>query len=544
MSTNLRLASLAIAVALSSGCDIGTTTEPAPAPGPTLTPASPGGLVMYSDAGTSHLANSWCQMMTRNAASNVTLQSSDLGAGGGTDAIDLNVTTATQYWDLTLWAPDNAVKDVRAYKYLLFDAKSVSGSNRLRVTVSNNVETPNGTFVTTNLPTSWGLVSIPLASLQGSANLAAIYKVAFKHAGPGAQRVFLDNIRFSTDSLGTGDKAVFKGSIPSGWGSAMRAGIYYDQRDPDMVRKPLAGLSVRYNYLKYGTNYGAGYVKEYVDSAKAAGQIPSFVVYGGFGVTASSVASGMTSNAATWMAWYDGLLAQMKAADATAPYVLVIEPDLLGFLIQAGWNAATPVAGYTNLAGWAQAVVSRAHAQLPNAIVGHLVSHWDISGLGNAPMASHTTHAQKWGALLKDFGTGKGDVFFVEKADRDAGYYAALGNANWNWSTPQYQKYLEWIKTLSFVSELRAIPWQVSLGTSGNGAASQNYKDDFAQYFTANQDAFAQAGVIGVLFGRGAGPSGGANPGETAPGVYQTEFWTDGGRFLSTIGARSAYTLP
>ena len=370
MTSILRLASLALAVALSTGCDIGTTADPEPGPGPTLTPASPGGLVMYSDAGTPHLANSWCQQMSRNAASNVSLQSSDLGGEGGTDAIDLNVTTATTYWDLTLWAPDNAVKDVRSYKYLLFDAKSVSGSNRLRVTVSNNVETPNGTFVVANLPTTWGLVSIPLTSLQGSADLSQVYKVAFKQAGPGAQRVYLDNIRFSTDSLGTGDKAVFKGIIPAGWGTQMRAGLYYDQRDPDMVRKPLAGLSVRYNYLKYGTSYGAGYIKEYVDSAKAAGQIPSFVVYGGFGVAASSVASGMTSGAAAWMTWYNGLLDQMKAADATQPYVLVIEPDLLGFLVQAGWTASTPVAGYTNLAGWAQAVVAAAKSRLPNAIVG------------------------------------------------------------------------------------------------------------------------------------------------------------------------------
>jgi hypothetical protein len=543
MTSILRLASLALVVALSTSCDIGTT-EPAPAPGPTLTPASPGGLVMYSDAGTAHLTNSWCQQMTRDAASHVTLQSSDLGPEGGTDAIDLNVTTATTYWDLTLWAPDNSVKDVRAYKYLLFDAKSVSGSNRLRVTVSNNLVTPNGALATATLPTSWGLVSIPLSSIQGTADLSQVYKVAFKQAGPGAQRIFLDNIRFSTDSLGLGDKAVFKGTVPAGWGAQMRAGLYYDQRDPTMVRLPLAGLSVRYNYLKFGTAYGAGYIKEYVDSAKAAGQIPSFVVYGGFGTSAAAVSTGMASYAATWMAWYTGLLAEMKAADATAPYVLVIEPDLLGFLVQSGWGAGTPVVGYGNLAGWAQAVVANAHAQLPNSIVGHLVSHWDISGLGNAPLASHTTHAQKWGALLKAFGTGKGDVFFVEKADRDAGYYASRGDANWSWSTPQYQKYLEWIKTLSFVSELRAIPWQVSLGTSGNGAASQNYKDDFAQYFAANQAAFADAGVIGVLFGRGAGPSGGANPGEAAPAVYQTEFWTDGGRFLSTIGARGAYTLP
>lgn len=543
MTSLSRFAGYALLVALFGGCDSGTT-NPAPAPGPALTPASPGGLVMYSDAGSTHLANSWSQMMVANAAGQVALQSGDLGAEGGTDAIDLNVATATTYWDLTLWAPDNATKDVRSYKYLLFDAKSVSGSNRIRVTVSNNQPTPNGTLVVANLPASWGLVSIPLSSLQGTADLSQIYKVAFKQAGPGAQRVFLDNIRFSTDSLGLGDKAVFKGSIPSGWGSAMRTGLYYDQRDPAMVRKPLAGLSVRYNYLKAGTTYGAGYVKEYVDSAKASGQIPSFVVYGGFGTTATTVAANMASNAAAWMAWYSALLGEMKAADATQPYVLVIEPDLLGFLVQAGWNATTPVAGYTNLAGWAQAAVSNAHAQLPNSIVGHLVSHWDISGLGNAPLASHTTHAQKWGALLKAFGTGKGDVFFVEKADRDAGYYATLGNANWTWSTPQYQKYLEWIKTLSFVAELRAIPWQVSLGTSGNGTASQNYKDDFAEYFTANQAAFANAGVVGVLFVRGAGPSGGANPGETAPGVYQTEFWTDGGRFLSTIGGRSAYVLP
>lgn len=543
MTSILRLASLALVVALSTSCDIGTT-EPAPAPGPTLTPASPGGLVMYSDASTVYLANSWSQMMVANANGQVALQSGDLGAEGGTDAIDLNVTTATTYWDLTLWAPDNATKDVRSYKYLLFDAKSVSGSNRIRVTVSNNQPTPNGAMVTVNLPTSWGLVSIPLSSIQGSAVLESIYKVAFKQAGPGAQRVFLDNIRFSTDSLGLGDKAVFKGSIPAGWGTQMRAGLYYDQRDVSMKRKPLTGLTVRYNYLKNGTAYGAGYIKEYVDSAKAAGQIPSFVIYGGFGTTSDAVKLNMASNAAAWMTWYNGLLGEMKAADATAPYVLVIEPDLLGFLVQAGWGAGTPVAGYSNLAGWAQAVVANAHAQLPNAIVGHLVSHWDISGLGNAPMASHTTHAQKWGALLKDFGTGKGDVFFVEKADRDAGYYALLSNTNWNWSTPQYQKYLEWIKTISFVAGLRAIPWQVSLGTSGNGAAPQDYKDDFAQYFTANQAAFADAGVIGVLFGRGAGPSGGANPGETAPAVYQTEFWTDGGRFLSTIGARGAYTLP
>lgn len=543
MTSFSRFAGFALLAAVFGSCDIGTT-EPAPAPGPTPTPASPGGLVMYSDAGSSHLTNSWCQMMTRNGASQVTLQSSDLGTEGGTDAIDLNVTTATNYWDLTLWAPDNATKDVRSYKYMLFDAKSVTGSGRIRVTVSNNVETPNGAMVTANLPSSWGLVSIPLSSLQGTADLSTIYKVAFKNAGPGAQRVYLDNIRFSTDSLGTGDKAVFKGTVPAGWGAAMRTGLYYDQRDASMVRKPLTGISVRYNYLKYGTAYGAGYIEEYVDSARASGQIPSFVVYGGFGTTATAVANGMSSNAAAWMTWYTGLLDEMKAADATQPCVLVIEPDLLGFLVQAGWNASTPVAGYTNLAGWAQVVVSQAHAQLPNSIVGHLVSHWDISGLGNAPMASHTTHAQKWGALLKDFGTGKGDVFFVEKADRDAGYYAALGNTNWNWSTPQYQKYLEWIKTISFVANLRAVPWQVSLGTSGNGAASQNYKDDFTQYFTANQAAFANAGVIGVLFGRGAGPSGGANPGETAPGVYQTEFWTDGGRFLSTIGGRSAYTLP
>jgi hypothetical protein len=240
-------------------------------------------------------------------------------------------------------------------------------------------------------------------------------------------------------------------------------------------------------------------------------------------------------NPATMTAYYDDLkLFFQKAAAAGGTTVLHVEPDLWATLqqhaadddattvsLQVGSSGQGDVAGLPdNAAGFAQAIVRLRDRYAPNVLLGYHFSTW---GTG-----TDILYAKPRDATVNDLGVrtarfeqslgARFDIAFTDLSDRDAGfkqYISGDGGASW-YAPDDYHRSTVYIGAFARTARLRVVLWQVPFGNTKMRAENNtwdHYQDNKVEWLIgdptrAHLNAYAQAGVVAVLFGRGAdGPT-------------------------------------
>jgi hypothetical protein len=302
---------------------------------------------------------------------------------------------------------------------------------------------------------------------------------------------------------------------------------------------------MRYQYLTGGVNTGGNwttwntptgaFASLYIDESITQGIVPMFVYYT---LRESNPAAGDESKdlqnlntTATMQAWFADfkLLMQKAGAYPNKLVVVNVEPDLWGYIQQAGANvpSAVPakvgacggdVSGYANnAAGFAQAIVHLRDLYAPNVALGFLASIWGTnwSLLTSTPIADDAkatslgvTSANFFNALGANF-----DLLIGEFSDRDSDFYRVnFGYTDRWYDSDDYRRHRLFMASLSATANRRIVLWQIPFGntrmrtcdnTSGHFQSNQVEwllgDDGFA-----NLAAYRDAGVVALAFGGGA----------------------------------------
>jgi hypothetical protein len=185
--------------------------------------------------------------------------------------------------------------------------------------------------------------------------------------------------------------------------------------------------------------------------------------------------------------------------------VVHVEPDLWGYLEQA--NAVDLASAF------AQQWVKLRDARAPNAILAYHMSGWgtkhDIvyeDPADPAVRAYATQSASFYRSLHARF-----DLSFEDFSDRDAGFYAKINGNPKTWFTPaDFRRHLLYAQTFVRLAGVRMVGWQIPLGNTAMRAMNNtwdHFQDNRVQWILgsrAHLRAYAAAGFVGFLFGRGA----------------------------------------
>jgi hypothetical protein len=307
----------------------------------------------------------------------------------------------------------------------------------------------------------------------------------------------------------------------------------------------------RYQYLAAGVNTGNGWANwntpsgafatYYMQESDSHGIMPSFVYYqllqsnGPSGGSETNNDLAHLNSASTMKAYYaDWALLMQKIGAFGKPTLVVVEPDLWGFMeqnaISRGSHSAASVpasvasSGYADAQGYANNAQGFAWALLhirdkyaKNAILALHSSSWG-TGIDIASNTSSSLNAASIGSTEAQFlntaglvgnpsGVSTWDAVSQDIADHDSGQ-----SGNWwdptNKTYPNFNRYLQFASAVSSGTSRRILMWQVPVGnqyfdTENNSTG--HTQDNKAQYIIGHIADFANAGIIGVLFGPGNG---------------------------------------
>jgi hypothetical protein len=363
-----------------------------------------------------------------------------------------------------------------------------------------------------------------------------------------------------------------RGAIPAGLPARVMVGLFEDT-GASWMRTSGARWDARYRYLTKGwtNNWGwsandGSFALNYLRECDQQGYVPAVQYYqifaepgGGESATLAKV-----QNATTMRSYFgDFKLLMQRVKDFGKPALVLLEADGVAFLQQQSNNnpnayAAIAASGMPELAG------------LPNTVAGYGLAFLALKkavGANNARLGMHISawasgkdiaHFNVTDALgpevdrvynfLAPLGlasnvTGQQyDVLVGDPLDRDADFYRLTRGEDRRWdasdtasiSSRSFNRYAEWLRLWNVKAQKRWVLWQIPLGNSNhknvynNGAVSEGYKDNRPEYFfasgTAHIEKFANAGVIALLFGAGAG-------GQSS---YQNDQFSDGQPFMKS----------
>jgi hypothetical protein len=374
----------------------------------------------------------------------------------------------------------------------------------------------------------------------------------------------------SVDAVVAGGTA--KGAIPAGLPARELVGLFEDT-GATWMKTSGAPWDVRYRYFTkgwvnnwgfgaYDGSWGLGYMRE-CDGQRFIPAVQYYQMNGEPGGSESAFLS-KVQNATTMKSYFgDFKILMQRAKDFGKPVIILLEADGFGFLEQqtAGNSAAyaavkdsgvAELAGLPNtVAGWGLAFLQlRKSVGANNAVLGIHISGW-ASGKDIAYGSvtdSLSPEVDKVYNFLAPFGLAANvtgatwDVLVGDPLDRDSDYYVLVQGQNRWWdasdsasiNSKSFNRYAEWVRLWNVKATKRWILWQIPLGNSNHrnvandGTARAGYKDNRPEYFfgngTAHMAKFADAGVIGLLFGAGAG-------GQSS---YQNDNYTDGQLFMKS----------
>lgn len=339
----------------------------------------------------------------------------------------------------------------------------------------------------------------------------------------------------------------------------------------------------RYQYLAGGVNTGQGwetwnspagqFATNYVQESAKNGYIPALVYYelrqsNGTCANCDDGSADRTNLAdpKVMAAYYaNWRLLMQKIGQFDKPVLVIVEPDLWGFLQQSvvfGSNSAAAVpasvassgdpdaAGLANTAqGFAQALLHMRDRYAPNALLTLHVSFWatledigsstDVS-LSAQQVASATAQfLQTAGLTGNPKGISTWDLLSSDVSDRDSAQGAAWWDPT-NQTVPNFARYLSFISDVSSLTHRRVVMWQVPEGNQyfdTMNDSPQHTQDNRAQYILGHILDFARAGVVAVLFGPGQSGTSvddGAHDGVTNPHPITSFNCNDCNSHLST----------
>lgn len=498
----------------------------------------------------------------------------------GTDAIVIKLGRALvsgESWDLTPKFADDLAWSLKGYKEIhLFVKNNSPKATKFRVGLDLAGKYSNKA-VTLEIPGggSWMEHVVPISAFDGD----SAYGVKLLNAADTNYRLdssvttldlLVDSV-FITDGTGEGGLRIPSAvhhPAPEGLGDKFMVGLLDNRAWADSSKDFLAGLAYRYQYVmpNIRTEYspsGKGYVFDYIKQSERLGIKTAIVWYnlGKDGEQWGPVTKNLASSAymKDYVDRYEYVLDQMAEA-GQSDYILVLEPDMYGFLmwgpdgaggsvvtdpaiIPVEMSRANQLAGKTyapNFAGFAKFLVARAREKLTKGvIVGHMPNHWGgiIPGeVGWGRKEAHILSGLRCAKFLNGLGAdGLGDIVFVEKADHDAGHKQPANSWNngesWVWDSTRHANYFLWTRTIAAKTGLPICGWQVSQGNMGN---KPEWRDNMAETFLAHPDWWVDGGFVGVLFG-------GGNPECVNYKVIQ-----DGGWFVDHMAdyAKNPYPLP
>jgi hypothetical protein len=307
-----------------------------------------------------------------------------------------------------------------------------------------------------------------------------------------------------------------------------------------------APFGYRYQYLAAGVNTGEGwatwnengtFVTRYVAESYKQRITPVFTYYmirqslpGRDMEEAGGVLANLR-NASTMKAyWADVELFMRRAAATHRRVVLHFEPDMWGYLEQAGQAALAR--------SIAQHVVRLRNRLARNVVLGWHLSEWgtntDLS-IQNPPAARVDRLAAKSAAFYRAL-KARFDLVFAEFSDRDSGFkehiYGQSHDTAW-WNRADFERHVRYLGRFSKLTGRKLVLWQIPLGNGGLADTWGRFRDNRPQWLLgadsrAHLKAYRRAGVRALLFGGGADGT--------------TSEKSDGGWFLKH--ARAYYKRP
>jgi len=306
-----------------------------------------------------------------------------------------------------------------------------------------------------------------------------------------------------------------------------------------------APFAFRYQYLAGGVNTGQGwstwdanaqFPTFYIQDSAGNGMVPVFSYYQ---IRPSSPGNGMgeqdgdlanLGNAATMRAYYADLklFFQRAGAQSGSTVILHVEPDLWGYIQQrygddaaaapavVGGSGMAELAGLPdNASGFARAVVKLRDTYAANVLLGYHLSLW---GTNVDPLLQRPTDAEidalatRSARFVTSLGAGF-DVEFAEFSDRDAALTRVQsgGGADPWWYPNDFARNVRYLGKFSALTQKRIVMWQIPLGNTKMRADNNtwnHYQDNKVEWLLddpgrANLSAYARAGVVAFLFGRG-----------------------------------------
>jgi hypothetical protein len=349
-----------------------------------------------------------------------------------------------------------------------------------------------------------------------------------------------------------------------------------------------------YQYLAAGVNTGQGWQTWnasaqfplwYAQGASSHGYVPVFPYYqllqsnGPCNSCGEAQRDLANLNSTTVMqAYFDDFRMLMRRLgkgtwDGVAGYgktaVVHVEPDLSGYAEQAALfsnlcygfctgtgndaslvKAAVASSGYADVAGYANTfrgfMLALQHLRdvyAPNVLLAFHVSDWatgqDI-GSSTDPSLDAAAYGRQAGQFAVSAGAAGYDLVFNDVADRDAGYYEHVVGRNVWWDKlnvglPNFKRWEQYLGAVTTTVGRSAMVWQIPLGNQWFDTVNDtdgHYQDNRAEYFFGHMAELQQIGVIGVMYGAGAGgPT--TNSDDKADGI------TNPASFCTTRGVSS-----
>ncbi|MBV9468751.1 MAG: hypothetical protein JO316_23950 [Abitibacteriaceae bacterium] len=452
------------------------------------------------------------------------------------------------YTHLQFWIHGGGSGGQNLYVY----AEDLSGRKPVQVPLSRYL--PGG--VAAN---AWKAVSIPLADLDLSDQ--PLTGLVWQNGTASSQGTFyVDSIRLINDGVTPTPTpqptatpqptpaGAPEGVIPAALGSNMMLGLSSLPDDYNWLVQSHIPWSARYTYLTGGVNTPNNwtywnsptgqYATYYLNNSGQAHCLPVFTYYQ---ILASNPRPydetlpayvAKFNDANCMKAYYnDFKLLMQKCAAFGKPVLVHVEPDTWGYMMMtksspALYTVKVASSGHAdatelpnNAVGFAQMLVRLRDRYAPKVLLALHASTWaegtDIT-LNTDPSYNVKANAERTGAWLSALGAGW-NLVFVDVADRDAAYKQIVRGQNTWWDErdlrlPNFARVASWIGYLNRKVQRRIIVWQIPLGNTKMLSCDNtpgHYQDNRVQYFLdaaygqRHLAAWAQAGVIGLLFGRG-----------------------------------------